>query len=916
MTRWTPSKTVRLLAAKTDPQGGGFWLPLWMHAMDTSWTLQFLALYRLPEAVRRYLCPDEGLLIRTLRFLGFLHDIGKATALFQNKILHRLPDIRQQLSRLLPVPDSFENPGGTSHARASEAILLSFGCPRGVASVAGAHHGWPQEDRFQDSIVDNMDNYPDSYWGPGGERGWRACWQEMLDGALAFSGLSGMEELPALSKQQQVLLCGLLVMADWIASNTRYFPLIPVDTVGSPSLYPARAEAAWRELDLPGPWESGYMNLDIEAFTGRFGFPPNRIQQAVLDTVSRVASPGLLILEGQMGCGKTEAALAAGEVLGARFGFGGLYFGLPTQATANGIFGRLLCWAENQSEDAAHAIRLAHGMANLNEDYISLFQGTAQTDEADENLPENGVLVHEWFQGNKQALLSDFVVGTIDQLLMAALVQRHVMLRHLGLAGKVVVVDECHAYDAYMNCYLDRALKWLGAYHVPVILLSATLPAGRRAELVESYLGCKPEGLRENCGYPLLTWTDGQKACQAEIPVSTPSTTVRLAAADEARVAGLLEERMREGGCAGVIVNTVKKAQALASRLRDALPGYTVILFHAQFLMPDRAEKERVLLERLGKRSGPSERDRLIVVGTQVLEQSLDIDFDLLVSELCPMDLLLQRIGRLHRHRRESRPVALREACCFVLDTGDGTFDAGSVAVYGEWLLWRTRQLLPDSLLLPEDISPLVQKVYGWENGDPLPETDASRRMKGAYLVRRLQQVSRAQKHEIPKPPAPPKNKKPRPRLESLDNWLQDDDIYSESAARAAVRDGDPSIDLLLMVRRPDGRVTFLPWQEQGAEVRTDCPPLEEESRAIARQKLRLPGYFSRRWTINKVIRQLENENRKWLSQWQQSPLLRGELVLLLDEALEASLAGMRLKYDRQDGLTYREEETNEGKGI
>ena len=109
---------------------------------------------------------------------------------------------------------------------------------------------------------------------------------------------------------------------------------------------------------------------------------------------------------------------------------------------------------------------------------------------------------------------------------------------------------------------------------------------------------------------------------------------------------------MRKGGCAGIIVNTVKKAQRLAEVLRVELPGFEIVTFHAQFLMPDRAEKERSLLKRLGKGSGPAQRDRLIVIGTQVLEQSLDIDFDFLVTELCPMDLLLQRIGRLHRHTR------------------------------------------------------------------------------------------------------------------------------------------------------------------------------------------------------------------------------------------------------------------------
>lgn len=287
-------------------------------------------------------------------------------------------------------------------------------------------------------------------------------------------------------------------------------------------------------------------------------------------------------------------------------------------------------------------------MAQLNTDYLKLQQEPVPVeDDADD--PEERVMVHQWFQGSKQALLANFVIGTVDQLLMAALQQKHVMLRHLGLAGKVVVIDECHAYDAYMNCYLDRALNWLGEYRVPVILLSATLPAKRRTELVTAYLNRKtlPDAPWKTCrGYPLLTWTDGKQVQQTGIPLHTPPRRVTMESLTEEHLPETLQNALREGGCAGVIVNTVRKAQDLAARLREELPEFEVLVFHAQFLMPDRAEKEQRLMERIGKRSTPAQRDRLIVVGTQVLEQSLDIDFDYMITELCPMDLLLQRIGR------------------------------------------------------------------------------------------------------------------------------------------------------------------------------------------------------------------------------------------------------------------------------
>ena len=720
-----------------------------------------------------------------------------------------------------------------------------------------------------------------------------------------------MDELPQLTIPAEILLTGLLIMADWVASNTRYFPLIPVEEVGSDTLYPARVDRAWEALDLTSPWEVQSDVTEPGAFAERFGFPPG----LQYNEAAR-REPGMFILEAQMGVGKTEAALGAAEILAKHDGDGGIFFGLPTQATANGIFGRLLAWAEKQPDGLEHSIKLAHGMAELNEAYIRLQQDTVRVEEdleADPDAdPESRVMVHQWFRGNKQGLLADFVIGTVDQLLLAALQQKHVMLRHLGLAGKVVVIDECHAYDAYMNCYLDRALTWLGRYKVPVILLSATLPAKRRVELVRAYLNGRtaPDGPWQTCrGYPLLTWTDGKRVEQTTIPLETEPRRVETFPLTEEQLTDTLRSALREGGCAGVIVNTVKKAQAIAARLRAELPEFEVVVFHAQFLMPDRAAKEEALMKRIGKHSTPEQRDKLIVVGTQVLEQSIDIDLDFLVTELCPMDLLLQRIGRLHRHENRTRPRPVAQARCAVLDTGTEEFDEGSKAVYGEWLLWRTRKFLPTAITLPDDIAPLVQDVYGWEP-DPLPASPQSTAARAEYEKAQRIKMSKAETFTI----LPPEEHRKRPSRNTLDNWMDDVGAVSDNGARAAVRDGDPSVDVLVLMRDAAGNVRFLPDETRhpGACVPTDEPPQPEMALQIARQKLRLPGYFSKRWSVEQTIDALEARNREVFGLWQQSPLLRGELILLLDDHLTAQLAGQVLQYDRENGLTYRKEEENE----
>lgn len=893
----------KLLAGKSGPDEG-LWMPLWMHEWDTAEIFCRLVQNWLPGAVRGQLGLEEPLLVSVVRFLGLMHDVGKATPLFQSRILPHIPGAYERFCKEITLPTCFLYAHSSPHARASEAILLDLGCPEGIASVAGAHHGKPQVNGLDDYVLDQMEQYPSNYWGKGQRKQWQALWQAQFQAALEASGFSGQDALPKLTVPAQLLLTGLLTMADWIASNPRYFPLIPVEDLGEGSLYPERVDRAWRALSLTGPWEIVCSGMDNDAFHERFGFAPNAVQQAVLQAANGMTAPGILILEAQMGIGKTEAALAAAEIFAAKFQAGGLFFGLPTQATANGIFDRLTQWAQTQSQEMLHSIRLAHGAAELNEAYQQLIPGRSVTQEDD---PDSGIMVHQWFEGRKQALLADFVIGTVDQLLLAALKQKHVMLRHLGLAGKVVVVDECHAYDAYMNRYLDRALAWLGCYHVPVILLSATLPAKRRSQLIQAYLGTNQQGnWMTSRGYPLLTWTDGGQIRQEMVPLPPQEKTVQRISLQEQQLPAFLRQTVGQGGCVGIMVNTVKKAQELAAVLRKALPEHTVLLVHAQFLSPDRAEKEQELLRRLGKTSTAAERDRLIVVGTQVLEQSLDIDFDFLVTELCPMDLLLQRMGRLHRHPRVDRPAPLQTPCCAVLDPGDGSFEEGSLAVYGRWLLWRTRRLLPDFIRLPGDIPKLVQDVYGWEEADCLEKDAESQRSRAEYEKEQKDRARNAENFAI---------LRPQESLDrtGLDDWMQEEYAHSDAAARAAVRDGDPSVEVLVMVRHQDGSVHFLPWYQEGRAVAADEPPCWEDSLQIARQRLRLPGYFSRRWKINEVIRELEEQNRTILPQWQQAPLLKGELVLLLDETLTAYLAQTVLRYDQAEGLTYRKEKAYEG---
>lgn len=902
------SKELAAAVAKSDRENGNDWLPFWMHSFDTAGIMEKLAQKRLPESISDYLCAECGgreKLFSTLKFCALVHDIGKLTIVFQSRIYDAVDFSPFADCVELPKSGSLVNASDTPHALASEAILLKLGCREGVASIAGAHHGRPSALADVRDQISGACTAVENFYGKRGKyrQLFESLWKEWIDFSLECAGFSELSDLPDMAVPAQVVISGMLVTADWIASNTTYFPLISADQKGEFGDYPKRIENAWTTIGFPNMWESkARFGLDDEAFKERFGFLPNPTQADIISTATDAESSGIYIIEAPMGLGKTEAALALSEILAARAGAGGMFFGMPTQATSNGIFPRLEKWAGGLAEDEQTllAIKLAHGNAALNEDYRELFTGHSNLNiESD-----SGLIVHDWFSGRKQTLLSDFVIGTVDQLLMAALKQKHVMLKHFGLSGKVVVVDECHAYDAYMSKYLDMAIQWLGIYKVPVIILSATLPAKRRAELVEAYVGrglkCIDDAWKSSLAYPLLTYTEKNFVKQKALSFSgeQKEISVKTIYRDEVTArAGYAAER---GGCVGVIVNTVRKAQEIAAELQSAFPKAEVIIMHAQFIMTDRAKREEQILKRVGKHSTPESRHGLIIVGTQVLEQSLDLDFDLMITELCPMDLLLQRTGRLHRHNRV-RPQGLETASCFVLDETDDSFDSGSAAIYGEWMLMRTRALLPNKLTIPSDIPLLVQRVYDENDDRMLGELTEGMESAQEEYVKKTKKKERNACNWLIGKPSERKGK-------SLDGWLDNAiGLSSEQAGERAVRDGDPSIDVIALMRDAEGQIHTVS-DECERVIPADRPPSREEALLIARQKLRLPGFFGRRWNIDSTITQLESETKSNFSAWQDSALLKEEVVLLFDEDLNADLAGVQLHYDIKTGLTYVKE--------
>ena len=597
------------------------------------------------------------------------------------------------------------------------------------------------------------------------------------------------------------------------------------------------------------------------------------------------------------------------------------------------MFRRVRDWIERLPTldgPAGHSLFLAHGKAALNPDF-QLRWGRPQRIEVDA-APSGGgdrgtvaAVADAWLRGRKKGPLSSFVVGTIDQVLFGALRSRHLALRHLALAGKVVIIDEVHAVDVYMNSYLTRVLEWLGAYGVPTVLLSATLPAAHRRELVQAYDQGRAAAtgrpvvadysvLDGDIGYPVVVASTGATPAVRAAAVSARGHRVRLEAIpdDDAVLLAQLRAALRDGGCAAVVRNTVQRAQDTAALLGEVFGGDTVMLVHSRFIATHRAAREERLRTRLGppqvvRAAGSTRPQRLIVVGTQVIEQSLDIDVDLLITDLAPIDLVLQRLGRLHRHSRgpgeSDRPAPLRRPRCLITGVADWTADppepvSGSRRVYGRAALLRAGIVLVDPLRrgyldLPGDIAPLVQAAYSPDLRAPGGWTEALQRADAEQRRRDVDRQERAKNFRLGGV---------RPAPASLIGWLDGSvgEVDDSPQGQAQVRDTEESIEVIAVQRVGDEVRLIDPRGAPGASIPIHGDPGWRRARETAQCTLRLPYQLCVPGVLDAVITDLE---RTRYDSWQQSPWLGGQLVLELDGDLTAAVAGHVLRYDLDLGL-------------
>ncbi|WP_044378003.1 CRISPR-associated endonuclease Cas3'' [Streptomyces noursei] len=779
--------------------------PVICHLLDTAGVFGALWDALLSDQLREKIARALGMRVadarRVLAFWAGLHDLGKITPPFQAQVPEAFAAVRSD--PVYAFAPGAERERVFRHEVATHwalALLLSeAGYPgdgramrsavsHQVAQLLGGHHGC-----FGVVLQAKHVAHASAYQPGLGGNGWAGQRRVHFGELQRVTGAWAVPErgLPA---ELAVIVSGLVVVADWLASQTEVIiSLLPPEGWQAT---PQAIDAHWERTQKAAPGlvagaQLGRARFDVEGFEDMFPFAPNALQGdlvAHLSPLVRAKGPGLLLVTAPTGDGKTEAALYAASVLGRAAGARGLFFALPTMATADAMYPRVGAFAENALA-GERALTLLHSMAWLSPAYTAAERsvGTLPTVGDVSADPSTATEAGSWLRGSRRGLLAPLSAGTVDQALSAVLPLTHNALRLFGLSDKVFVVDEAHAYGPWMHQLLSRLLEWLGAFGAPVVLLSATLSGRTASSLVDAYRRgagfLEPSAVRP-C-YPGWVFTDAAtgEVCEPREVGSGRRRTLDVqmrrvlwdatAAADGPVHAGGRRRALREalepvathGGTALVCCTTVAEAQQTFRDLRAAFPELAaqeggLRLLHSRY--PANA-RQRITAEcetAYGKPRSTQDiarpRPASILVATQVVEQSLDFDFDLIVTDLAPLAQLLQRAGRGRRHARgaSGRPTwALPEDAprLVVLEPVD---DNGATIVPRTWgsvydagLLRRTAHLLRErtktGIAVPEDVQDLVDAVYAQDFVDQL-DVAAARELRRMDAERQADEAAEA----------------------------------------------------------------------------------------------------------------------------------------------------------------------------
>lgn len=555
-----------------------------------------------------------------------------------------------------------------------------------------------------------------------------------------------------------------VVLADWTGSSTRYFPRVASRM--APEVYWRQALCKAEKAIEVFPPSSPV--ADFSGITTLFPFiqAPTPLQQAVLEL--DISAPGaqLFILEDVTGAGKTEAALILTHRLMAAGKAQGLYFGLPTMATANAMFDRLSkTWLAFYQENARPSLMLAHSARGLMDRFNqSIWSGDLTgSEEPDESQPFSQGCAAWFADNNKKALLADVGVGTLDQAMMSVMPFRHNNLRMLGLNSKILLADEIHACDAYMSLILESLIERQALAGNTTILLSATLSQQQREKLVAAFARGNGQSTKApklgRSDYPWLTQVSGEHVISRHVASRKEverSVSVGWLHSEQSCIERI-EAAIRLGKCIAWIRNSVDDAIRLYRqlRLRGVVPAECLILFHSRFAFYDRQNIENQTLECFGKQSA-EQRTGKVIIATQVIEQSLDIDVDEMISDLAPVDLLIQRAGRLQRHIRDRHgrvktagPDGRESPTLWVLapEWNDAPPEdwlssamRNSAYIYPDHgRLWQTQRILREQgeIRMPQSARLLIESVYGEDVVMPAGFARTEQQQEGKYYCDR-----------------------------------------------------------------------------------------------------------------------------------------------------------------------------------